>query len=271
MKIGNKEFDFCHNTYVMGILNVTEDSFSDGGTHNTLDKALAHTEKMLADGADIIDVGGESTRPGYTKISEQEEIERVIPVIEKIRENFDVAISVDTYKAKVAKESIFAGAHLVNDIWGLKADQDMAKVIAEGNVACCLMHNRDRENNPYTDFIQDVLGDLRESLDMAKEAGIPKELIITDPGVGFGKTYEENLIITNHVEELHKLGCPILLGTSRKSMIGLTLNLPVDQREEGTVATTVLGVMKGCGIVRVHDVLANKRAIMMTEAILKSR
>lgn len=266
MIIGNKEFG--NHTYVMGILNVTPDSFSDGGKFNNIDSALKHTEQLINDGADIIDVGGESTRPNYTKISDEEEIERVVPVIEKIKADFDVPVSIDTYKSKVAAAAVGAGADLVNDIWGLKYDKNMAEVIAKSGAACCLMHNRERAE--YNSFVEDVLDDLRETIAIAKKAGIADDKIILDPGVGFAKSYEQNLIITNNVDRLNELGYPVLLGTSRKSMIGLTLDLPSDQRVGGTVATSVIGVMKGCRFVRVHDVLENKRAILMTEAIINS-
>ena len=230
MIIGNKEFG--NHTYVMGILNVTPDSFSDGGKFNNIDSALKHTEQLINDGADVIDVGGESTRPNYTKISDEEEIERVVPVIEKIKADFDVPVSIDTYKSKVAAAAVGAGADLVNDIWGLKYDKNMAEVIAKSGAACCLMHNRERAE--YNSFVEDVLDDLRETIAIAKKAGIADDKIILDPGVGFAKSYEQNLIITNNVDRLNELGYPVLLGTSRKSMIGLTLDLPSDQRVEGT-------------------------------------
>ena len=233
MIIGNKEFG--NHTYVMGILNVTPDSFSDGGKFNNIDSALKHTEQLINDGADIIDVGGESTRPNYTKISDEEEIERVVPVIEKIKADFDVPVSIDTYKSKVAMAAVGAGADLVNDIWGLKYDKNMAEVIAKSGAACCLMHNREKAE--YNSFVEDVLDDLRETIAIAKKAGIADDKIILDPGVGFAKSYEQNLIITNNVDRLNELGYPVLLGTSRKSMIGLTLDLPSNQRVEGTVAT----------------------------------
>lgn len=268
MIIGGKQFDTQHHTYVMGILNVTPDSFSDGGRWNGKDAALRHAEEMLADGMDIVDIGGESTRPGYTQISEQEEIDRVVPIIEAVKVRLDVPISVDTYKSEVAKAAIAAGADLVNDIWGLKYDPKMAECVAQSGAACCLMHNR--KEAVYNDYLSDVLEDLRESVQLAKRAGVADDRIILDPGIGFAKTLERNLQLTNHVELLHELGYPVLLGTSRKSMIGLTLDLPKDEREEGTLATTVLGVMKGCAFVRVHDVKKNRRAIDMTEAILHS-
>lgn len=268
MKIGNREFDTKHRTYIMGILNVTPDSFSDGGRFCQMDAALFHAQEMIEEGADIIDIGGESTRPGHTVISQEEEIQRVVPVIEKVAANFDIPISIDTYKHAVAKEAIDAGACMVNDIWGLKADEQMAALIAEKKIPCCLMHNR-REPD-YQNLIPDMLKDLRESLDIGEKAGISRDSIILDPGIGFGKTYEMNLQAINQVEALHELRCPILLATSRKSVIGLTLDLPAHQRIEGTAATTVIGVMKGCSFVRVHDVKENKRVIQMTEAILYS-
>jgi len=266
MLIGNHEFDIEKNTYIMGILNVTPDSFSDGGKFNNIDRALQHVEEMVKDGADIIDVGGESTRPGHIQISIQEEIERVVPVIEKITSNFNIPVSIDSYKAKVALAAIEAGATLVNDVWGLKYDSDMAKVIANANVACCIMHNR--ENANYGCFMDDMLKDLEDSINLAKMAGILNDKIILDPGVGFAKSYEQNLEAINRVEELKKLGYPVLLATSRKSVIGLALDLPSDERVEGTLVTTVMAVMKGCAFVRVHDIKENKRAIMMTQAIL---
>lgn len=266
MIIGTKEFDTKNHTYIMGILNVTPDSFSDGGRFRRLDDALKHAEEMIRDGADILDVGGESTRPGHTRITDSEETERVIPVIEKLKQEFDIPVSIDTYKSSVAKAALQAGADMVNDIWGLKYDKNMASVIAGYHAACCLMHNR--EEPVYQDFLPDVLNDLRESVCLAKEAGIDGGKIILDPGVGFGKDYEMNLAVIRHLDRLQELGYPILLGTSRKSVIGLTLNLPSDQREEGTLATTVYGMTKGCSFVRVHDVKANLRAIRMTEAIL---
>ena len=268
MRIGNREFQTSGHTYVMGILNVTPDSFSDGGRWNHMDDALFHAQSMIDEGADILDIGGESTRPGYTRISDEEEIARVAPVIEAVKSRFDIPISVDTYKSGVAKAAIAAGADLVNDIWGLKADPKMAEVIARANVPSCLMHNR--KTAVYNQFLEDVVADLKETLTIAERTGICKDTIILDPGVGFAKSYEQNLAITNHLEVVDALGCPILLGTSRKSMIGLTLDLPSDQREEGTMVTTVWAVQKGCMFVRVHNVQANVRVIKMAEALLRS-
>lgn len=267
MKIGNRNFDIDHECYIMGILNVTPDSFSDGGQWNDYDKAKKHVADMIEEGASIIDVGGESTRPGHTQISVEEEINRVVPIIRMIKENFDIPVSIDSYKSPVVEAALKAGADLVNDIWGLKYDRRVADLIAEYQVPCCLMHNRD--NTDYNDFLKDVCEDLRESVAIAREAGIPDEHIILDPGVGFGKTYEQNLRIIHHLECLKELGYPVLLATSRKSVIGIALDLPSDQRVEGTVTTTVMGVEKGAAFVRVHDVKENMRAIKMTQAILK--
>ena len=267
MKIGTKNFDTKNHCYIMGILNVTPDSFSDGGKFDSLDAALFHAEEMVKQGADILDVGGESTRPGHIQITEDEEIARVTPVIAQLKKRFDVPVSIDTYKSRVAEAALQSGADLVNDIWGLKYDENMAEVIARHQAACCLMQNR--EQIDYTDYVEDVLDDLRESVQIAKAAGIPDDRIMLDPGVGFGKTYEMNLEIIRVVGRLKELGYPVLLGTSRKSVIGLTLDLSADQREEGTLVTTVLGVEQGCSFVRVHDVEANARAIRMAEAIFR--
>ena len=270
MRIGNRDFQTSGHTYVMGILNVTPDSFSDGGRWNHMDDALFHAQRMIEEGADILDIGGESTRPGgYTRISDEEEISRVAPVIEALKNRFDIPISVDTYKSEVAKAAILAGADLINDIWGLKWDERLAPLLAKEDVACCLMHNRD--NHEYKDFIEDFCSDIEETLAIAKKAGIKEERIVLDPGVGFGKNFEQNLSIMKHMDVFSRWGLPVLLGTSRKSVIGLALDLPVDQREEGTAATTVLGRMKGASIFRVHDVKTNYREMKMIEAILEAK
>lgn len=266
MIIGNKTFDTKHHGYIMGILNVTPDSFSDGGKYDHLDAALKHAEEMIKDGAAIIDVGGESTRPGYTLISDEEEIGRVTPVIEALKKEFDVPVSLDTYKSGVARAGIEAGADLINDIWGLKYDARMAEVIAKSGLACCLMHNRD--NAEYRNFMEDMKQDLRETIALAKAAGIADDKIILDPGVGFAKSYENNLEVIRRLKEFNELKYPVLLGTSRKSVIGLTLDLPAAERVEGTIVTTVMAVEAGCMFVRVHDVKENHRAIQMAEAIL---
>ena len=267
IKIGTRDFQTRGATYVMGILNVTPDSFSDGGKFNHMDAALHHVDEMLVDGMDVLDIGGESTRPGYTKLSDQEEIDRVAPIIEAVKARFDVPVSLDTYKSAVAEAGLKAGADLINDIWGLKYDRKVADLIAQYKVPCCLMHNREKAE--YNNFLDDFCQDMRDSLAIAKEAGIADEQIILDPGVGFGKNYEHNLTIIHHLERLCDMGYPVLLATSRKSCIGQALDLPTDQRVEGTMVTTVMGVLKGAAFVRVHDVKENLRAIRMTQAILR--
>lgn len=251
----------------MGILNATPDSFSDGGSYENVDAALRCAEQMVKDGAAIIDVGGESTRPGYEKVSDEEEIARVVPVIEAIKSRIDVPVSIDTYKPVVAKEALAAGADMVNDIWGLQVD-GMADVVAKANASVCIMHNRDNVKKPYVNLMDDVISDICTSIQNGMAAGIDKDKIVVDPGIGFAKTYEENIMVLREIERLKELGYPILLGTSRKSVIGLTLDLPVTERLEGTIATTVYGIMKGCSIIRVHDVKENYRALKMTEAML---
>ncbi|WP_243643822.1 dihydropteroate synthase [Tepidibacillus fermentans] len=259
IKIGNK-------TLIIGILNVTPDSFSDGGKFNDLEQAVIHAKEMVENGADIIDVGGESTRPGHQEVSLEEELSRVIPIIQRLVKEIDVPISVDTYKAEVAKQAIEAGAHIINDVWGFKKDPNMAQVAAKLNVPVILMHNRFDLN--YQSLMDDIIRDLYQSIDLALEAGVNEENIILDPGIGFAKTYEQNLIVMNRLEEIVSLGYPVLLGTSRKSIVGNTLNLPVDDRVEGTAATIALGIAKGCQIVRVHDVKEMSRVAKMMDAMV---
>ena len=266
--IGSKIFDFEHHTYVMGILNVTPDSFSDGGSYVNQDDALHQVEKMINEGMEILDIGGESTRPGYVRISDEEEIARVCPMIEKVKERFDIPISLDTYKSGVAQAGIQAGIDMVNDIWGLQYDEKMAGVVAESKLPYILMHNRQEMN--YSDFWKDVCADLEHSLMLAKQAGIAEDKMILDPGIGFAKTYEQNLIMLNRLGDLKEFGYPVLLGCSRKSVIGLCLEVPVQERLAGTLATTSLAVMQGCGIVRVHDVKENVQTIKMLETILQA-
>ena len=231
------KFDLKNKTYIMGILNVTPDSFSDGGRWNGVQAALDRARKMAAEGADIIDVGGESTRPGYTPVSEEEEIGRVLPVIERIKGELDIPVSVDTCKAGVAYAALKAGADMVNDIWGFKGDKDMARVAAEFGAACCLMHNRERAE--YSSFISEVKDDLQESVNIALRAGVKRENIILDPGIGFAKSPEQNLMVLNRLEDLY-IGYPMLVGASRKSLIGYALNVPVEDREEASVACAVI-------------------------------
>lgn len=268
MKIGHKEFDFYNKSYIMGILNVTPDSFSDGGRFVAIDEARRQVRKMIEEGADIIDVGGESTRPGHDTVGVEEELVRVLPVIKMIAEEFEVVISIDTWKAEVAEACIKAGAHMVNDVWGLKKDTQMAHVIAKHHVPVCIMHNR--ENDVYKDLVMDMVIDLGVSIKIAMDNGIARDKMIIDPGIGFAKSVDENLIIMRDLKVFNQLGYPLLLGTSRKSMIGKTLDLPVGERLEGTLATTVLGVQAGVAIFRVHDVKANKRTMDMTKAIMEA-
>lgn len=256
-------------TKIMGILNATPDSFSDGGRYNDVDRALKRAEELIDAGADILDIGGESTRPGYTPVSAEEEIERIIPVIENVIARFNTPISVDTYKAKTAKAAVLAGASIINDIWGAKADPEMAKVAASLEVPIILMHNR--QDTHYVSFIDDVKDDLRESVNICIDAGVLESHIWLDPGVGFAKSYEQNLQIMRELNHIVEMGYPVLLGTSRKSLIAETLHLPANDRLEGTGATVCLGIAKGAGIMRVHDVKEIKRMAVMMDAMLERR
>lgn len=261
--------NFAEKTLIMGILNVTPDSFSDGGKYTFLERAIAHAKQMAADGADIIDVGGESTRPGHIQISAAEEIKRVVPVIKAIAEEMDVLISIDTYKAEVAEAAMAAGAHIINDIWGAKYDAEIAKVAARWQAPIILMHNRN--DTSYVDFWEDVQRDMAESVKIALDAGVEQERIWLDPGIGFGKTTAQNIEMMQHLEQFVNLGYPVLLGTSRKSMVGKVLDLPVGERLEGSLATACYGVEKGCHIVRVHDVKETSRAIGMLDVLTGKR
>jgi dihydropteroate synthase len=266
IKAGPYTLDFTHKTLIMGILNVTPDSFSDGGKYNNTDRAVAHARQMIADGADILDIGGESTRPGHERISDEEEISRVVPAIGAISKGVQVPISIDTYKSKVAKSAVEAGAAIINDIWGAKEDPEIADVAAETGVPIILMHNRNDRN--YSNFIRDVLNDLYESITIAKKAGVNDDQIILDPGIGFAKDLRENLEMMRHLDTLVSLGYPVLLGTSKKSMIGGVLDLPVSERTEGTGATVCYGIQKGCQIVRIHDVKEMSRMAKMMDAMM---
>ena len=266
IKAGPYTLDCTNKTLVMGILNVTPDSFSDGGKYNHLDNAVVHARQMVAEGADILDIGGESTRPGHERISDEEEINRVVPSIEAISKEVQVPISIDTYKSKVAKSAVDAGATIINDIWGAKEDPEIADVAAETGVPIILMHNRNNRN--YTNFIRDVLNDLYESIMIAKKAGVNDDQIILDPGIGFAKDLKENLEMMRHLDTLVSLGYPVLLGTSKKSMIGGVLDLPVNERTEGTGATVCYGIQKGCQIVRIHDVKEMARMAKMMDALI---
>lgn len=264
MKIGAYELS-DNNTHVMGILNVTPDSFSDGGRFVTMDKVIARAQEMVQEGAAIIDVGGESTRPGYTMISAEEEISRVVPAIEAIKERLDIPVSIDTYKSTVAEAAICAGADMVNDIWGLQYDAKMAKTIKQYDVSVAITHNKKKAD--YTDFTKDFIDEMTALCKRAEAAGIAKDKIVIDPGIGFAKSTEQNLLVVKNLDEFAKIGFPVLLGASRKSFIGNTLSLPVNERLEGTLATTAVGVEKGVRFVRVHDVKENVRLIKMLESI----
>lgn len=267
--LNNIALDFTKETVVMGILNVTPDSFSDGGKFNSVIAAVAQAKKMVADGAKIIDIGGESTRPGYTPVGEEEEIARIVPVIQAISAEVPVIISVDTHKSAVARAAIEAGAHLINDIWGGKADPKMVDVAAEMNVPIILMHNR--KNDHYTNFWPEFMADLDESIALAKVAGVPDAHILLDPGIGFVKNLAQSIETMQRIDELVSLGYPVLLATSRKRLIGAVLDLPVEERVEGTAATCAFGVMKGCHIMRVHDVREVARTVKMIDALVGKR
>ena len=265
IEINGKVFDFQKETMIMGILNVTPDSFSDGGRFDAVEAAVAHAKQMVADGAKIIDVGGESTRPGHAPVSEEEEIARVVPVIEALSRELDVAISIDTYKARVAEAAVLAGAHIINDIWGAKSDPKIAEVAARLGVPIILMHNR--EIAEYSDFWPEVRADLEESVQIAKDAGVPLQHIWLDPGIGFGKTTEHNIWMMQHLRDMVDMGYPVLLATSKKTMIGNILNLPVNERQEGTAATVSFGAMQGCHMMRVHDVKEIMRTVRMMDVL----
>lgn len=267
LKCRNKTLQLGTKTLVMGILNVTPDSFSDGGDFVSLKKAVERAKQMAAEGADLIDIGGESTRPGAERITLMEELRRVIPIVEAISTAIDLPISVDTYKAEVARQALKAGAHLINDVWALQGDVEMARVIVEFGCPVVLMHNRKEAN--YNHFLTDIVEDLQKSIEQAEKSGIDRKQIMIDPGIGFAKDYEQNLLLMNHLHELVALGYPVLLGTSRKSMIQQTLQLPADDVVEGTAATVALGIAQGCQIIRVHDIRQMKRVAAMTDAIVR--
>lgn len=268
MRFSGRELEFGKRTLIMGILNLTPDSFSDGGDFVSVDKALEHARKMIGEGADIIDIGGESSRPGHLRIDAEEELRRVIPVIRKLREETDAILSLDTIRSEVAEEGIKNGIHIINDIWGFQEDKQLAAVAAKYETPVVLMHNR--SNYDYEgDMIEEICRFLRESVQIALDAGVHADKIILDPGVGFGKTAEQNITVMSRLKEIRAIGYPVLLGTSRKSMIGHILNVPPKERVSGTVATTVLGIAQGVDIVRVHDVLENAQAAKVTDAIVR--
>lgn len=282
--INNFTFEWGSRTYVMGILNLTPDSFSgDGLGIQNEEAALQQAREYVQAGADILDVGGESTRPGAAPVSAQEEMDRVLPIITILKAEFDTLISIDTYKAKVADEAIKTGAAMLNDVWGLQADPALAKVASETGVPVILMHNRSTPNNAaikdqlggryigveYDNLLDDVKRELMESVNLAHAAGISDQQIILDPGIGFGKTVQQNLALLNHLDEIRALGYPVLLGPSRKSFIGYTLDLPPEDRVEGTAAAVSVGITRGADIIRVHDVREMIRTARMTDAIVR--
>jgi dihydropteroate synthase len=288
LQIGPTKFEWGSQTYIMGIINVTTDSFSGDGLLNEqewIKQAVKQGIKFAEEGAHLLDVGGESTRPGAEKIDATEEIERVIPVIEALAAQVALPISIDTYKADVAAAALDAGAHMVNDVWGLKMDPAMARLCAQRKIPVIVMHNRSNPGNAvqekrlggrylgteYDNLLADVANELQQSIDIAKTAGIPDKHIIIDPGIGFGKTVEQNLTLLNHIDTLKRLGYPLLLGTSNKSLIGFTLDLPPEERWEGTAATIAIGIERGADIIRVHQVKEMSRVARMTDAIVRAK
>lgn len=263
----DKSLTYGERTLIMGILNVTPDSFSDGGEFASVDLAFARAQEMIAQGADIIDLGGESSRPGHIQITAQEEKNRVIPVIRRLAAESDVILSLDTIRAEVADEAIKNGVHIINDIWGLQGDPEMANVVARHQVPVVIMHNQ--SSAEYGDIISDMLAFFKKSIQIGLEAGLSEDLIILDPGIGFGKTPQQNIHVMGHLEKIIGLGYPVLLATSRKSTLGKILDLPPKERMEGTLATTVLGIAQGVDMVRVHDVQENYRAAKVADAIIR--
>jgi dihydropteroate synthase len=268
-RCGSKEFKWGERTYIMGIINVTPDSFSGDGLSYDIEAAVALGRRFAAEGADILDIGGESTRPGANPVPVEEELRRVIPVIERLAGELPLPLSIDTYKWEVARQALSSGARMINDIWGLKRDPSLAELAAEWGVPIILMSNQ--RDASCQDIILEVLSSLRRSMTLARELGVAWENIIVDPGIGFGKTLEQNLEVVCRLDELRSLGRPILIGTSRKSMIGLVLDLPPDERLEGTAATVAISIAKGADMVRVHDVAQMARVCRMSDAIVRGR
>ena len=265
--LGGRELRWGRKTYIMGILNITTDSFSGDGVGKDMETALARAKRLVAEGADIIDIGGESTRPDSRPVTPEEEINRVLPVIKMLSSEVDVPISIDTYKSEVARLALEAGANMINDVWGLRQDPELAHVAAERGVPLVITANQ--RDMQYDNIMTAVVDSLVVGMNLALDAGVAWGNIIIDPGIGFGKTLEGNLEVLRRLRELKSLGRPILLGTSRKSMIGLVLDLPVDERLEGTAATVALGIANGADMIRVHDVLQMKRVAKMTDAIVR--
>ncbi len=272
-KCRDKELEIGTKTYIMGVLNLTPDSFYDGGKYSSLDKALKHVEQMIDEGADIIDIGGESTRPGSLSINLDEECERVIPVVKEISRSFDTIISIDTTKSGVAYEALKEGASIVNDISGLKFDEKIADVAKEFDAAVVLSHTSSRpqdmqDHTDYSSLLDEILDALRKSIRLAVEKGVNKQSILIDPGFGFGKTDEQNLILLKKLSRFCELGKPVLIGTSNKSFIGKTLDAEINERIEGTAATVAIGILNGASIVRVHDISYMKKVSKMVDAVL---
>ena len=266
-RIGDSLFEWGRRTYIMGILNLTPDSFSGDGLGGNASSAVDRAKRFIAEGADIIDIGGESTRPDCQPISAEEELERVIPTIERLAAEVSVPISIDTYKSEVAKRALVAGAGMINDVWGLKLDAGLAEVAAEAGVPLVLTANQ--RDNPASDIVPAVTASLKESIRLATEAGVARQNIIIDPGIGFGKTLEQNLELLNRLAELKSFKLPILLGTSRKSMIGLVLKAPAEERIMGTAATVAIGIKSGADIIRVHDVGQMAQVCRMSDAVVR--
>jgi dihydropteroate synthase len=267
-RCGKTTFYWGERTYVMGIVNVSPDSFSGDGL-DSVDAAVAQAQRFVTEGVDILDVGGESTRPDSSPIPVDEELRRVIPVLERLTGNVKVPLSVDTYKLDVARQALDAGAEMINDVWGLKQEPRLAELAAERGTPIILMSNQ--RDKPQRNIVPAVIEDLKRSIDLALDSGVPWDNIIVDPGIGFGKTLEQNLELVRRLDELKVLGRPVLLGTSRKSMIGLILDLPAEQRLEGTAASTAIGIARGADIIRVHDVKEMLRVCHMSDAIIRGR
>jgi len=272
-RIGKKKFDLVSDTLVMGIINVTPDSFYDGGKYDHKDQAVKRISEMVADGADIIDIGGLSSRPGSKPVSPEEEIKRTIPVVESVSNNFDTLISIDTYRSEVALEAISAGAHIVNDISAFNMDKNMAAVVADKGVSVTLMHMQGKpesmqENPQYENVIDEIYEYLDGKASTAIDAGVSPDKIILDPGIGFGKTLDHNLSILNKISEFRSMGYPIMMGASRKAFIGTILDLPAEDRLEGSLAAAVWSVINGVNILRVHDVAETVRSVKIARAIM---
>ncbi len=268
-RCGDTEFKWGERTYVMGVCNVSPDSFSGDGLSGDIGAVVAQAKRFVAEGADIIDVGGESTRPSAEPISVDEELRRVIPAIERLASELLVPLSIDTYKSVVASRAVKAGANMINDVWGLKRDPKLAQVAAEAGVPIILMSNQ--RDTTCDEIMTEVISSLERSIGLVTVAGVAWDNIIIDPGIGFGKSLEQNLELVRRLAELKCLGRPILLGTSRKSMIGMVLDLPPDQRLEGTAATVAIGIANGADMVRVHDVQQMVRICRMSDAIIRRR